>query len=47
MAVLTNTYGTPATLTWGMTSASSAAALLAGRQSTAVDQGANNYETAA
>lgn len=43
MAVITTTYATPATLTWGMTTPSSDANLLAGRQSTAVDQGSNNY----
>lgn len=43
MAVLTTTYATPATLTWGMTNPSSDANLLAGRESTAVDQGSNNY----
>lgn len=43
MAVLTTTYATPATLTWGMTTPSSDANLLAGRESTAIDQGSNNY----
>lgn len=43
MATLTYTYATPATLTWGMTNPSSDSTLLIGRESTAVDQGSNNY----
>ncbi len=41
MGAITNVYGTPATLTWGMTNPSSDTSLLAGRESTAVNNTAN------
>lgn len=41
MATATMNYGTPATLTWGMTNPSSDTNLLAGRESTAVNNSNN------
>ena len=43
MPTTTLTYGTPTTLTWGMTNPASDTTLLIGRESTVVDQGTDNF----